>query len=98
MTTAIMQSQQVAVVLSLDVIDRKDTGTRTLSVFFVNLTPVLFWLLSLWQRWMDFTELVDAVADLIDAALMAGATVVALHWNVFVIIAKSVAFGVGLKL
>ena len=46
MTTALMNSSQIGVTLSLTVV--KDDQVMTLPL--ANLTPILLWLWSLWQR------------------------------------------------
>jgi hypothetical protein len=89
---------QIAVVLSIDVITRTRTGTRLATPLWVNLTPILFilWAIGQWatRQWLDVGEVSAALFDLAQALAMAAAP----FWYVAVILGKSLAFGIGVRI
>lgn len=86
MSRAIVKSTQVAVILSFDVITRTDTRAQTITPFWVNLTPILLWLLGL-------GEFIAAVVYLVQAVSM----VLSVYVTWGEIIARSLAWGIGVR-
>lgn len=86
MTAALMKSTQVAVILSLDVITRTDTRARTITPLWVNLTPVLLWLLGVGELIVSLVYLFQAVNMVLSVYVTWGE-----------IIARSLAWGIGVR-
>ena len=88
MTTAIMPSRQVF--LALTIVDGPTMLTRPI----LSVTSLFFLALSLYQQWLGVCELVRALLDLAHALACAAAP----FWYVGAIVAKSLAFGLGVRL
>lgn len=81
-----LKHTQIAVVLSLDVIKQTNHRTQTITPLWLNLTPILLWLLSL-------AEFAVSVVILCQAVNMA----LSVYWTGFEIIGKSLLFGMGVR-
>ena len=77
-----LKHTQMAVILSLDVIKHRDNHTQTITPLWLNLTPILFWLLGV-------SEFVASVVILYQAVSMA----LSVYGTWFEILGKSLLFG-----
>ena len=88
MTTVIVTSRQVF--LALTIIDDNTMLARPI----LPITSLFFLALSLYQRWLDVCELAGAFLDLAHALACAATP----FWYVAVILGKSLAYGMGIRL
>lgn len=93
----LMKSTQVAVVLAVNVITRKDGDARLTTLPLIALTPILFWAWATGQwctrQGEDLSDLAAAMLDLVNALGMAAAP----YWWGVCILGKSLAFGMGVR-
>lgn len=82
-----LKHTQVAIVLSLDVIKQKDNRTQTITPLWLNLTPILLYLLSM-------SEFVASLVILCQAVNMA----LSVYMTCFEIVGKSLLYGMGVRL
>jgi hypothetical protein len=88
MTTAIMLSRQVF--LALTIVDDNTMLARPL----LSITSLFFFVLSLYHHWLSLCELTREIFDLLHALTCAAVP----FWYLGVIVGKSLAFGIGIKL
>lgn len=88
MTRTIMPSRQVF--LALTIVDDDTLLARPI----LPLTSLFFLILTLYQQWLGARELVRAVLDLAHALTCAAMP----FWYLGVILAKSLSFGLGIRL
>lgn len=88
MTRTIMPSRQVF--LALTIVDDDTLLARPI----LPLTSLFFLILTLYQQWLGACELARAVLDLAHALVCAAMP----FWYLGVILAKSLGFGLGIRL
>jgi hypothetical protein len=76
--------------LTLTIVD----GNTMLARPILPITSLFFLALSLYHRWLNVCELAGAILDLVHALACAAVP----FWYVGVILYKSLAFGIGVKL
>lgn len=74
MSKALIEQTQVNACLTLTIVAKNDNDTQFVTLPILELTTLLFWLWSFWETvsrlWLDLTELVNAMGELLEAAQM----------------------------
>ena len=98
MKTMALSHTRIAVSLAVNVKVQEDRGENLFSFPLVSLTPLVFWVLSMWQSttvfYFDLWSLGQAVVSMTDSVVV---TCLPFVW-VGCIVVKSLAWGLGLRL